>query len=62
MRYCKKCVMPDTRPFMNFNEEGICEPCLHFEKKKRLIGKKDGRSWRNCAINTADQMVTIMIA
>ena len=23
MKYCKKCVMPDTRPGIKFNEEGI---------------------------------------
>ncbi len=27
MRYCKKCVMPDTRPGMKFDEEGICSGC-----------------------------------
>lgn len=28
MRYCRKCIMPDTRPHTKFNEEGICYPCL----------------------------------
>lgn len=36
MRYCKKCVMPDTRPGLKFNEEGICYPCLNQEKKKGI--------------------------
>ena len=34
MKYCKKCVMPDTRPGIKFNEEGICYPCLNYEKRK----------------------------
>ena len=34
MRYCKKCVIPDTRPGIKFNKEGICYPCLAAEKKK----------------------------
>jgi len=29
MRYCKKCVQPDTRPGIYFNKEGICGACLH---------------------------------
>lgn len=34
MRYCKKCVMPDTRPYMKFDEEGSCYPCRNYERKK----------------------------
>ena len=34
MRYCKKCVLPDTRPYIKFNDEGICYPCLAAEKVK----------------------------
>lgn len=33
MRYCKKCVMPDTRPGIFFNDEGVCQGCLAEEKK-----------------------------
>jgi len=40
MRYCKKCVMPDTRPYMKFNEEGICYPCRAAEKIKQTDWKK----------------------
>ena len=36
MKYCKKCVMPDTRPGIKFNEEGICYPCLNYEKRKNI--------------------------
>ena len=40
MNYCKKCVMPDTRPGIKFNENGICYPCLVAEKKKQIDWKK----------------------
>ncbi len=33
MRYCKKCVMPDTRPGIAFNEEGICAACQTYERR-----------------------------
>ena len=38
MRYCKKCVMPDTRPGIYFNDEGICQGCL-------IALKKDETDW-----------------
>ena len=34
MKYCKKCLMPDTRPGIKFNDEGVCMPCVNFEKQK----------------------------
>lgn len=36
MNYCKKCVMPDTRPGIKFNEYGICSACQSFEKRKMI--------------------------
>lgn len=37
MRYCIHCVMPDTRPGIFFNAEGICSACLAYENRKKLI-------------------------
>ena len=39
MRYCKRCVTPDTRPHIVFNEEGICDACITGERKD------DGINW-----------------
>ena len=36
MKFCKKCVMPDTRPGISFNEEGICSACQAYEKRKTI--------------------------
>ena len=36
MQFCKKCVMPDTRPGIKFNEHGVCYPCLNAEEKKHV--------------------------
>ena len=36
MKYCKKCVMPDTRPGIKFNEEGVCQACVNYEKRKYI--------------------------
>lgn len=36
MRFCKKCLMPDTRPGISFDETGVCLPCRHAELKKTI--------------------------
>ena len=34
MKYCTKCVMPDTRPGSIFNKDGVCQACVNHEKQK----------------------------
>lgn len=36
MKYCKKCVMPDTRPGISFDERGICCACNNHERKAKV--------------------------
>lgn len=36
MRICNKCIQPDTRPGIYFNNEGICGACLWEEEKKGI--------------------------
>lgn len=36
MKYCTKCVMPDTRPGITFNEEGVCSACQSYENRKKV--------------------------
>lgn len=36
MRYCKRCLQPDTRPGIYFNAEGICGACLWEEEKEKI--------------------------
>lgn len=33
MRYCKKCVLPDTRPGLEIGNDGICTACKGHEQK-----------------------------
>ena len=44
MKYCKKCILPDTRPNINFNEDGVCDACCSSEKKLNI-------DWREREIN-----------
>lgn len=34
MEYCKRCIMPDTKPDLFLDEEGICNACRSFENRK----------------------------
>lgn len=40
MKYCKKCLQPDTRPGIFFNNEGVCGACLYEESKKTIDWSK----------------------
>ncbi len=41
MRYCKKCLFPDTKPDLYFNEEGICDACRSAEQKRGEVNAID---------------------
>ena len=34
MKYCKKCLMPDTRPGIKFDSNGVCAACINYAKQK----------------------------
>lgn len=36
MRYCTRCVMPDTKPDLYFDEEGVCNACRNYENRKEI--------------------------
>ncbi len=36
MRICKKCIQPDTRPKIYFDDDGVCGACLWEEEKKKI--------------------------
>lgn len=36
MKFCKKCIMPNTRPGITFNEDGVCIACQNNERKKNV--------------------------
>ncbi len=34
--YCRRCVMPETKPDILFDEEGVCSACRHYEMRKEV--------------------------
>jgi N-acetyl sugar amidotransferase len=37
MRFCTKCVTPDTRPDLRFDRSGVCDACRSLEQKHTVI-------------------------
>ena len=40
MRYCTRCVMPDTRPGSIFDKEGVCQACRNYDKRADVDWEK----------------------
>ncbi len=34
LKYCKRCVMPETKPDLYIDEKGVCNACRNFERRK----------------------------
>lgn len=41
MRYCRRCLYPDTKPYLTFDSEGICNGCRSAERKQAAEGAVD---------------------
>ena len=38
--YCKQCVMPDTKPDLNLDNEGICNACRSYQNRQFIDWEK----------------------
>lgn len=36
MKYCTRCVMPNTRPGITFNKDGVCSACQAYDRRKTI--------------------------
>lgn len=36
LRYCSRCVMPDTKPDLHFDSEGVCSACRSYERRSEI--------------------------
>lgn len=36
LTYCKRCVMPDTKPDLHLDDDGICNACRSYENRKQV--------------------------
>jgi len=49
MKYCKKCVQPDTRPGLQFDEEQVCSACRAKEELSRVDWNQREKELREIA-------------
>ena len=35
LKRCTKCILPETMPFINFNEEGVCNYCTNYKTRNK---------------------------
>src|SRR4051794_12909345 len=33
LKYCRKCVMPETKPDLSFDKDGVCSACRSYEQR-----------------------------
>ena len=43
LRYCKRCVMPDTKPDLRLDDDGICNACRSYERRATIDWAARGR-------------------
>lgn len=36
LRYCTRCVMPDTKPDLHMDADGVCSACRYYEKRQQV--------------------------
>lgn len=49
MKYCKKCLQPDTRPGILFDEQQVCFACRYEESKKKINWEERERELKGIA-------------
>lgn len=45
MRYCTRCVIPETRPNIAFDAEGVCNACRQHEQRVEVDWDERARAW-----------------
>ena len=46
LRYCRACVMPETRPGVEFDENGVCNACNYHRNRSRIDWDERERALR----------------
>jgi glutamine---fructose-6-phosphate transaminase (isomerizing) len=40
LRRCSRCILPETMPFIRFDDQGICNYCKHYKPKNKLKSRE----------------------
>ena len=46
MRYCSRCVLPDTRPGLRIGPDGVCNACANHAARQAINWAARGRAFR----------------
>ena len=46
MKYCQKCILPNTRPQLELDEVGVCSACRESERKVHVDWREREREWQ----------------
>jgi N-acetyl sugar amidotransferase len=49
MRYCRNCILPDTRPNLRLDSSGVCNACTNHASKRRIDWAARGQAFRQVA-------------
>jgi len=52
MKYCKRCLYPDTKPDLTFNADGVCNACTYYDTYIALDWRAREEAFRTLANNT----------
>lgn len=55
MKRCKKCFLPDTKPDLWFNEEGMCAACIAYSNRRKIDWESQRRKLITLLLNSREQ-------
>ena len=62
LRYCTRCVMPDTKPDLHFDARGVCSACRSFEEREEVDWDvEDNQAGYYSWLKSFDQMVKELV-
>ena len=35
IKFCKKCILPSTKPDLEFNDDGLCQGCVAYNNRSK---------------------------
>ena len=44
VKRCKICIMPSSKPDLEFNDSGICHGCLAYKNREKIDWNEKGKS------------------
>lgn len=59
MKYCKNCIMPDTKPDLKF-ENGLCSACINYAYRSKIDWKQREEEFRELLTNSKGKYTCVV--